>query len=354
MTALEAYLQQQQANQQTTLGNLQQAQALQGMQANAQKQQREQAYRQAIAGAQTPEDQLKVAVQFGGPDAAMKALEMGQASKDRIAASKDALQANLAQKKELADAHLTQSTKYAEMMHEFRMAQAKTDAEKLVETNRHNKQLEALQAQNAATNEELKRLGLQMQSDKTATAQKEKEDKDIEGQINKTANRLKDVQPVMVAAHQLNNLLNQYTPDTVPGVGYAKNTDLGKMVLTKEGKDVSSSIKLVGNAILKAMSGTAVTAPEEVRQMAAQMADGRYGAQDFYIAWPKVADWLNSQSAVAASGLTDPARQRLIERTGINLDPVKPRYKVDYQQGKLNLLDTHKAPEPPAGFTVNP
>jgi hypothetical protein len=106
----------------------------------------------------------------------------------------------------------------------------------------------------------------------------------------------------------------------------------------------------VGNSILKAMSGTAVTAPEEVRQMAAQMADGRYDAKDFYVAWPKISAWLNSQSAVATSGLTDAARQRLIDRTGMNLDPVKPRYAVEYQGGKLNLKDTYSAPPPPAGL----
>jgi uncharacterized coiled-coil protein SlyX len=105
----------------------------------------------------------------------------------------------------------------ADMMHEYRLAQAKTADERNAEIARHNGVVEQFQAQNAATVNELKRLGLQIQQDKATSSRNDKEEKDIEGQINKTANRLKDVQPVMVAAHQLNDLLSQYTPDNVPG-----------------------------------------------------------------------------------------------------------------------------------------
>lgn len=342
---LAGYIAAQQQGQQQTMGNLNVANLLEQLQQRQAANQKEQAYRQELSGlgsSPTQEQLAGVAAKYGGPDALLK---IQQGSLDR--------QAALAQQKTIADERLGQQKQMADMMHEYRLAQAKTADERTAEIARHNAVVEQFQSQNATTVNELKRLGLQIQQDKVTSSRTDKEEKDIEGQINKTANRLKDVQPVMVAAHQLNDLLSQYTPDNVPGVGYMKNTDMGKALLSKEGKDVSSSIKLVGNSILKAMSGTAVTAPEEVRQMAAQMADGRYDAKDFYVAWPKISAWLNSQSAVATSGLTDAARQRLIDRTGMNLDPVKPRYAVEYQGGKLNLKDTYAAPPPPPGYVVN-
>lgn len=173
MTGLEAYLQQQQASQQQSVGNLQQAQIVQGMQANAQKQQRDQAYREELQGLgtnATPEQLSGVAAKYGGPDVLLKTMENAQLAKDRMAAQKDALQANLAQKKELADARLEQQTQYAGMMHEYRLAQVKTADERAAEVARHNKQIELFTQQNAATNAELKKMGLQAQADKAAAA----------------------------------------------------------------------------------------------------------------------------------------------------------------------------------------
>jgi hypothetical protein len=345
-TLLEAMLDQQAKNQQQDMGTLQQAGAVQSLVGNAQKAQREQAYRQDVAALgpnPTQEQLVAVTSKYAGPD---KLMDVQQKSLDRKAQQEQVAtqymmslqqrQDNLDEKKREFDQRATDAKAQAEFNNWYK-----------TETLKNQQYMQGLTAT-------IKQQGLQLQQDKIDAAKKEKEDKDIEGQINKTANRLKDVQPVMVAAHQLNDLLSQYTPDNIPGVGYLKNTDTGKTFLTKEGKDVSSSIKMVGNAILKAMSGTAVTAPEEVRQMAAQMADGRFDAKDFYIAWPKVSGWLNSQSAVATSGLTDPARQRLIERTGMNLDPIKPRYGVKYDQGgNLNLEDSYAAPTPPPGFKIN-
>jgi hypothetical protein len=77
------------------------------------------------------------------------------------------------------------------------------------------------------------------------------------------------------------------------------------------------------------MSGQAVTAPEEIRQMAAQMADGRFSAKDFYIAWPKMAQWVNDQVSLSTAGLTPKAKERFLDRTGLKLDPLKPRFTLE-------------------------
>ena len=182
----------------------------------------------------------------------------------------------------------------------------------------------------------------------------EKENREIETQISRTAERMKDVMPVWTSAQQLNNILSQFTPQNVPGVGYLKNTDIGKFFLTTSGKDVASSIKLFGNSVLKAMSGAAVTAPEEIRQMAAQMADGRFSAEDFYVAWPKMSEWVNDQIRLSTAGLTPKAKERFIERTGLKLDPITPRFV--FEKGALrdtSAAQASSAPPPPPGFRLN-
>jgi hypothetical protein len=209
--------------------------------------------------------------------------------------------------------------------------------------------LGGFQAELARSNQQLRGVQIQMITDQRQRAEAEKEERTIEGQIGKTADRMKDVTPVFTAAKQLNKILGRYTPEEVPGLGYAKNTDIGKVFLSDEGKDVSSSIKLFGNSVLKAMSGAAVTAPEEIRQMAAQMADGRFSAKDFYIAWPKMSKWVNDQVSLSTAGLTPKAKERFIERTGLDLSPITPRF--NFEDGKLK--DGKGVPPPPPGFKVN-
>jgi hypothetical protein len=155
---LAGYLQAQQANQQQGMSTLQQIGAIQSIQANEEKQKRDQAYRAELTalGPDATDEQLAaVAGKYGGPDALLKAKETAIAKK-----------ASLEQAKAAADAKLEQNTKYAEMMHEFRMSRAQTDADRAAETARHNQVIEGLQTQNAGIMQELKRQGLQIQADK--------------------------------------------------------------------------------------------------------------------------------------------------------------------------------------------
>ena len=226
----------------------------------------------------------------------------------------------------------------------------------------YQQQMLGLHSQNAGINQQLRMMGLEIQRSgqemKLAQINQtntDRDEKQIEAQIGKTADRMKDVQPVWTSAKQLNGILSRYTPDEVPGLGYAKNTNNGKLFLSGEGQDVSSSVKLFGNSVLKAMSGAAVTAPEEVRLMAAQMADGRYSAKEFYIAWPKMSAWVNDQMSLATAGLTPAAKAKFLDRTGIKIDPIIPRFTFDGKQ----LVDTKApskpsaVPAPPPGFKVD-
>lgn len=71
MTGLQAYLEQVQANQQQSLGSLQQAQAVQGMQQNAEKQRRDAQLRQLLeASGGDPEKAAAMALQSGHPEVA--------------------------------------------------------------------------------------------------------------------------------------------------------------------------------------------------------------------------------------------------------------------------------------------
>jgi hypothetical protein len=327
-TALEAYLQQQQANQQQSLGNFQMAQALQGMQQKAVAGVRDEAYRREIAAlGPNPSQEALVAVtaKYASPD---KLMDVQQKSLDRKAQAEDtALRyAQMFQQREDAlEERRRQFDATRASAEERRKFEEWYKAQQLQNTQQVNN----LNAQLRAMGLEIQKQGQQLQIQRFDAQQREREEREIEGQIGKTSDRMKDVMPVWTSANQLNGILSRYKPDEVPGLGYAKNTDIGKAFLTPEGKDVSSSIKLFGNSVLKAMSGAAVTAPEEIRQMAAQMADGRFSAQDFYIAWPKMAEWVNSQVQLGTAGLTPKAKERFIDRTGIKIDPIKPRFTFE-------------------------
>lgn len=268
-TALEAYLDTIRGNQAQDLNTLQQAGAIQGLAANAQKAQRDAAYRQAIMSATTPEQQMNVAVQYGGPEAVLKAREQSLLSQDRIQAQKDMLQARLTQQKDAADARLEQQQMFATQMHEYRMALAKTAEERNAETARHNAQVEQFQQQNAATMAELRRQGLQIQQQaaEAKTAQQGQKNVQQLGTALERAN-LPEADATLRAVEDA----VQKTPNLAKYlVGpLAKTPDIAVGALTpgmsKEEADAirngrQAAAKLF-NITLKNRSGAAVTVPE--------------------------------------------------------------------------------------------
>lgn len=339
---LGGYLDQQQRAQAQSMGQLQQAGTVLGIQDTLQKQAKQQEYQSAVAalGPNPSTEALAQVVSKFNPE---KGLDIRQRSEDR------------------KDAAEQRATQFAETlrMKEEGLAQQKaafeqrtTDTKARDEFNQWMKQQQlVLQQHTASFNQEMKKLGLEitrqgneLRLQKFDVQQRDQEDRQIQQQIAKTVTAMKDVQPVLTAGHQLNDIMSRYTPQDVPGLGYGKNTDLGKALLTQEGKDVASSVKLFGNAVLKAMSGTAVTAPEEIRQMAAQMADGRFSAEDFYTAWPKMAKWVSDQGALATANLGQKAKEQFIERTKLNLDPIKPRFTFDGKQLQDSRAPAAKSP----------
>ena len=322
---LGGFLAQKQANEQSGIGQLQQAQALMGLQGLMQKQAQEQAYRADVSalGPNATPDALAQVVSKYNPE---KGLEIRQ----RAVEQKEAREARAFQFAET----LRMKEEALIQQRDAALQRATDKASQDAINNSFKEQSLVLQKQNQAFQQMVTQQGLDLKRILSEGQKGEKDRAEIERQIQKTQVAMKDIQPMLTAAHQMNEILSQYTPENVPGIGYAKNTELGKAFLSDEGKNVASSQKLLGSAILKAMSGAAVTPSEEIRQMAAQMADGRFSAKDFYIAWPKISKWISDQASLGTASLSGPARQTFIERTGINLDPIKPRFTFDGKQLK--------------------
>lgn len=136
---LGGYLAQRQRNEQLPMQELQQATQAMGLMGALRKAVVDQQYRQELAAlgpTPTQEQLVGVAARYGGPEAVMKAQ---QASLDR--------QAQITSQQQIAADRLTQNARFNEMMHEYRMSNAKTAEERAAEVARHNQVMEGIQKQ---------------------------------------------------------------------------------------------------------------------------------------------------------------------------------------------------------------
>lgn len=166
---LAGYLAAQQQNQAQTSGQLQQAQAVLGIQGAMQQQEQAriaaakeaamQRDRQALGENPTPEALMGFAAKHSPPK---DILSTQTAHADRQAALKAKAEEN--------SQRIEDQRRQAEMLHEFRLGRLASDQEKAAETARHNKAIETLNAQNAATNAELRRMALQHQAERATDA----------------------------------------------------------------------------------------------------------------------------------------------------------------------------------------
>jgi hypothetical protein len=131
-----AYIAKRQMNEQQPLQGMQQAGMLVGLQEKLREQARRQAFEKDIAaiGPEATQEQLaQIAIKHGTP---ADVLKTQQSSLDRKSALEVA--------RENKAAALVQAKATAEQMHEARMARITGDAEKRVETARHNAEMERL------------------------------------------------------------------------------------------------------------------------------------------------------------------------------------------------------------------
>ena len=150
-----AYSERKRQNEQAPLAELQQASGAMSLMAAMEKAKREQQFRgdlEALGPNATQEQLAQVGAKYASaPDL----LKSQTASLDR----KASIQATA----EAARARIAQAQQNAEMVHEFRMSRAATDADRLTETARHNKALEGIQAQNAQLTQHLRTMGIDIQ-----------------------------------------------------------------------------------------------------------------------------------------------------------------------------------------------
>jgi len=161
-----SYIQRRQQNEQKPLQELQQASGVMGLLSKMQAQRQEQAFRKemlALGENATPEALAGVAAKYGSPTDVLKTQQSSLDRKAQIEATKETAKARLEQMAESARGRLEQQAQNAQMIHEFRLSRAGTDTAKAEETARHNKAMEAIQAQNAGITQQFRKMGLDLQ-----------------------------------------------------------------------------------------------------------------------------------------------------------------------------------------------
>lgn len=151
-----------QGNQQQDMGQLQQMQAVMGLQGQMQQQNKEAQFRQALTslGPNATQDQLaQVAARFGS---ANDVLKTQQASLDKKEA--------LAQRATDAQSRLDMQKQSAEQIHEFRMSKLSTDQDRAAESARHNQAMEVLNAKNAELGNQIRMMGLDIKKGQASGA----------------------------------------------------------------------------------------------------------------------------------------------------------------------------------------
>lgn len=117
--------------------------------------QRENAFRQELSalGPNPSQEQLTaVGAKYADPKTLLTTMQSSQDKQMQIQATAEARRERLAQ-----------TEQYANMMHEWRMANARTAEERAAEQARHNQAQEGLNAQLAASNAELRKMGFEIQ-----------------------------------------------------------------------------------------------------------------------------------------------------------------------------------------------
>lgn len=127
--------------------------------------------------------------------------------------------------------------------------------------------------------------------------------------LNKDVNDLSDtiqknkLPQVAASIKDLNSTLDRFSPQNVPGLGYAKNFAASNVFLSKDGKAVKQKVQAVANDLLNMYSGLAVTLPEDERRSLEMMRSGAFSGEDFYAAWPTVINRMNNITGNIKAGV---------------------------------------------------
>jgi hypothetical protein len=132
---------------------------------------------------------------------------------------------------------------------------------------------------------------------------------------------------------RVNALIEPYIRQgqSIPGVGYGKNTMLGRALLSPEGNEIRSSVQAVVNDLMNLYSGQAVTEPETVRRLQEQALTMFDSPENFLKMWGLAVDRYNNVKNVVRGGYDPAIQQNFKEQSGFSLDdledPVKKYHK---------------------------
>lgn len=349
---LGGYIAGQEQIQQQQMGDLQKAQAAFSLRGAMQDRQRQEAYRNELSalGPEPTQEQLaQVSAKYGSPADVLKTQQASIDKKDAANARAEAQRVTLEQKANDAQHRLQQQNQYAEMMHEYRMAQARTADDRVAETARHNKQLEQFQTQNAATMAELRRMGLQTAADKAAATADQQKGKQVQ-QLG-TALERANLPEADATLRAVEDHLKK-TPQIAEYLSGPKSM-LPDMMVPQEVKEGRQAFQKLFNITLKNRSGSAVTS-QELDRLKQEFATGAFKSpQQLQAAVNQARNIISQHYRSVAAGFGPDAlngyNDNLRQTGGTPL--LEPQAAAAPQPTPSTQPGT--APPPPPGFTVN-
>lgn len=205
----------------------------------------EKAYREALAGLgpDASEDQIaQTAVKFGKPELALSYTKAKEERAARAQQAADALELRRAQ---------------LEQTRELALTRAADQKERDAINNQFKQQGLTLQAQIAASNAELRRLGINMQQQATQAR--------IDAQANKPMTEFQGKAAIYGTRAAQSDKVLKALEDTVslPGLAAGQSTGmLGNMMMSSEQKRISQAQRDFVNAVLRQESGAVISDQE--------------------------------------------------------------------------------------------
>lgn len=346
---LGGYIAGQEANQTQQAGQLQQAQGVMNLQKLMQDHQRETGFRSAIQelGANPTQEQLtQVSARFGSPKDVLATQQASLDRKDAAQARAESQKAILEQKAQQSEAALAERTRYNDMMHEFRMARAQSDADKAAELTRYNQAKLEFQQQNATLQAELKRQGLQSATDKAEATTAQAKGKQVQ-QLG-TAMERAGLHESDATLRAVEDALGK-NPAIAEYLSGPKSL-LPDMMVPQEVRESRQAFNKLFNITLKNRSGSAVT-NQELDRLKQEFATGAFKSpEQLKAAVSQMRNVLTGHYRGISAGFGPD----VLEGYNQNLREMGGTPLLEAQQAAPTPQPTPGTPPPPPGFTLVP
>lgn len=348
---LQAYLERRDTNEARSMGNLQQAGALQTMLANADALRKKQAYEQEMAALPPDADEetrARTAMRHASPDVVVRtqqdALNRKDAAKDRalnIAAQLEAKQAALAQQKELALQRAQDKASQEAVLNSFRERELAMKSERDLWTRDFQRQgldLRALQVEVAKSKaDEIKAKALQGETTKLSAALEKSGLPEVDATLDAVEKALSKTPRL---AEYIGGPLSA-TPDMAVGV---LTPSMGKEEADAIRSGRQAFAKLF-NITLKNRSGAAVT-NQELERLKGEFAAGAFkDEKQLRAAVEQARNIISNHYASVAAGFSP----EVLESYNANIRQYGGRVVIDPKGAKPAAPSPAPAPKPAGG-----